>query len=82
MTECSLYKIGWTLFFKKSLIKSFQKFLFKNHIEEFEGRLVEHFFKRFIILIILLKFSIINFSIFYKILTDLHVQLCSLYSEK
>ena len=30
---------------KKQLIKSFQKLLFKNHLEEFEGRLVEHFYK-------------------------------------
>lgn len=30
---------------KNQLIKSFQKFLFKNHLEEFEGRLVEHFYK-------------------------------------
>ena len=30
---------------KNELVKSFQKFLFHNHIEEFEGRLVEHFYK-------------------------------------
>lgn len=30
---------------KNQLIKSFQKFLFKNHLEEFEGKLVEHFYK-------------------------------------
>ena len=30
---------------KNQLIKSFQKFLFKNHIEEFKGRLVKHFYK-------------------------------------
>lgn len=30
---------------KNQLVKSFQKFLFKNHIKEFEGRLVEHFYK-------------------------------------
>ena len=30
---------------KNQLIKSFQKLLFKNHLEEFEGRLVEHFYK-------------------------------------
>ena len=30
---------------KNQLIKSFQKFLFKNHLEEFERKLVEHFYK-------------------------------------
>jgi len=30
---------------KNQLIKSFQKFLFNNNTEEFEGRLVEHFYK-------------------------------------
>ena len=30
---------------KKEGIKSFQEFLFANQIEEFEGRLVEHFYK-------------------------------------
>ena len=29
---------------KNRLIKSFQELLFKNHLEEFEGRLVEHFY--------------------------------------
>lgn len=31
---------------KNQLVKSFQKFLFNNHLEEFEGRLVEHFYKQ------------------------------------
>ena len=30
---------------KNQLVKSFQQFLFANQIEEFEGRLVEHFYK-------------------------------------
>ena len=37
--------VEFELELKNQLIKSFQKFLFKNHIEEFEGRLVEHFYK-------------------------------------
>jgi len=37
--------LGFELELKNQLIKSFQKFLFKNHLEEFEGRLVEHFYK-------------------------------------
>ena len=37
--------VEFELKLKNQLIKSFQKFLFKNHIEEFEGRLVEHFYK-------------------------------------
>jgi hypothetical protein len=28
---------------KKEILKSVQKFLFSDHIEEFEGRLAEHF---------------------------------------
>jgi hypothetical protein len=32
---------------KNQLVKSFQKFLFNNHLEEFEGRLVEHFYKHY-----------------------------------
>jgi hypothetical protein len=31
---------------KNQLVKSFQKFLFNNNTEEFEGRLVEHFYKQ------------------------------------
>ena len=31
---------------KNQLVKSFQKFLFNNHIEEFEGRLIEYFYKQ------------------------------------
>ena len=31
---------------KNQLVKSFQKFLFTNRIEEFEDRLVEHFYKQ------------------------------------
>ena len=37
--------VEFELELKNQLIKSFQKFLFKNDIEEFEGRLVEHFYK-------------------------------------
>ena len=37
--------VEFELELKNQLIKYFQKFLFKNHIEEFEGRLVEHFYK-------------------------------------
>lgn len=36
--------VEFELELKNQLIKSFQKLLFKNHIEEFEGRLVEHFY--------------------------------------
>lgn len=36
--------VEFELNLKNKLIKSFQKFLFKNHIEEFEGRLVKHFY--------------------------------------
>ena len=37
--------VEFELELKNQLIKSFQKFLFKNHIEEFEAKLVEHFYK-------------------------------------
>jgi DNA relaxase NicK len=37
--------VEFELELKNQLIKSFQKLLFKNHIEEFESRLVEHFYK-------------------------------------
>lgn len=30
---------------KNQLVKSFQKFLFNNYLEEFEDKLVEHFYK-------------------------------------
>jgi len=30
---------------KNQLVKSFQKFLFHNHLEKFEDRLVEYFYK-------------------------------------
>lgn len=32
---------------KNELVKSFQQFLFANQIEEFAGRLMEHFYKHF-----------------------------------
>ena len=31
---------------KKDVIKSFQQFLFNNHVEEFEKRLTQHFFNQ------------------------------------
>ena len=40
------YGLKFELELKNQLVKSFQKFLFNNHIEEFEGRLVEHFYKQ------------------------------------
>ena len=37
--------VEFELELRNQLIKSFQKFFSKNHIKEFEGRLVEHFYK-------------------------------------
>ena len=39
------YGVEFELELKNQLIKSFQKFLFKNYIEEFKDRLVEHFYQ-------------------------------------